>query len=240
MRAEIDAALTELVNGLKLEPASGAAKELLRAIDAGYDDALKEATSAQAHVQQLERAFERRREIEEEIVERRQRLALYRFLAQQLRATNFIDFVIAEGIRHLAISASIELKTISRGRYSLQSLGSDFVVMDHHNADETRSVATLSGGESFLASLSLALALSKGIVELSGDATRAKLEAIFIDEGFGSLDPETLDIVIDSLEHLQADERMIGVITHVPVLAERLPRVLQVESSPASAEVRLR
>ena len=96
------------------------------------------------------------------------------------------------------------------------------------NADEQRSVKTLSGGETFMASLSLALALSKHVSDLAGEGLGAHLEAVFIDEGFGSLDPETLEEVIDALERLREDDLLIGVISHVPALAERIRVGLQV------------
>ena len=96
-------------------------------------------------------------------------------------------------------------KRISGGRYSLSPAGDEFKVVDHHNADERRSVKTLSGGETFLASLALALALSRHVGELASEGMGAKLESVFIDEGFGTLDPATLDEVIDALERLRAD-----------------------------------
>jgi exonuclease SbcC len=91
-------------------------------------------------------------------------------------------------------------------------------------ADEVRGVHSLSGGESFLASLALAL----GLASLSSDRTR--VESLFIDEGFGSLDPEALDVAIASLDTLQSIGRRVGVISHVPALVERIG--VRVEVSP--------
>ena len=105
----------------------------------------------------------------------------------------------------------------------------EFQVVDRANADESRSVKTLSGGETFLASLALALALSRHVGELAGDGMGAKLESVFIDEGFGTLDPATLDEVIDALERLRADELVVGVISHVPELAQRIQSGLTVQ-----------
>ena len=133
-----------------------------------------------------------------------------------------------ETLDALAVHASKELLRISDDRYSLVSEDGEFCVVDHINADEKRSVRTLSGGETFIASLSLALALSKHVSELAGEGLGARLEAVFIDEGFGSLDPETLEEVIDALERLREDDLLIGVISHVPALAERIGVGLQV------------
>src|SRR5206468_3849639 len=117
---------------------------------------------------------------------------LFGTLARELRADHFIAFVLEESMNQLAAQASEELLRISDDRYSLIADEGCFEVIDHYNADERRSVATLSGGETFLASLSLALALSVGLRELAGTAA-GRLDAIFIDEGFGALDSETLE-----------------------------------------------
>jgi exonuclease SbcC len=95
-------------------------------------------------------------------------------------------------------------------------------VVDRVNADETRSVRSLSGGETFQASLALALALADRIADLAADGA-ARLESIFLDEGFGTLDPETLDVVAGTIESLGTTERVVGIVTHVPALAERMP-----------------
>ena len=117
----------------------------------------------------------------------------------------------------LLAQANCHLREIGR-RYSLMRVpGSDLElqVIDHDMADEVRAVTSLSGGESFLVSLSLALGLST----IGGQ--RTNVETLFIDEGFGTLDPETLEVAIASLEALQATGRQIGVISHVAGLADR-------------------
>ena len=111
-------------------------------------------------------------------------------------------------------------------RYVLQRVpGSDLElqIIDRDMADDVRSVHSLSGGESFLVSLALAL----GLASLSSNKTQ--VESLFIDEGFGSLDPETLDIAIASLDTLQALGRKVGVISHVPILVERIGAKVVVE-----------
>lgn len=104
-------------------------------------------------------------------------------------------------------------------RYQLQRVPDtdlDLQIMDRDMADEVRSVQSLSGGESFLVSLALAL----GLASLS--ATKTQVESLFIDEGFGTLDQETLDIAIASLDTLQGLGRQVGIISHVPILVERI------------------
>ena len=111
----------------------------------------------------------------------------------------------------------------------------DIEVIDHNDADSTRPVRTLSGGETFQASLALALALSRQVASLAASGA-AKLESIFLDEGFGTLDETSLDVVAATLENL-AGERMVGVITHVPALADRIPVRFQVTRTGARSHI---
>ena len=139
--------------------------------------------------------------------------AKFRVFAQSLT----LEALLAHSNRHLEDFAK---------RYCLQRVpGSDLElqIIDRDMADDVRSVHSLSGGESFLVSLALAL----GLASLSSN--RTQVESLFIDEGFGSLDPETLDIAIASLDTLQALGRKVGVISHVPILVERIGAKVVVE-----------
>ena len=119
--------------------------------------------------------------------------------------------------------ASAKLAALSGGQFDLAYEDGDFYVIDHTDADSRRSVRTLSGGETFQASLALALALSSQMSALAAGGA-ARLDSIFLDEGFGTLDPETLEVVVAAtLETLAQGQRMVGVITHVAALAERVP-----------------
>jgi DNA repair protein SbcC/Rad50 len=187
----------------------------------------------------LSRRIGEREKLEQQIADDRKLCARYDELARELRTDHFIAFVLEESLTRLAAQASDELLAISDRRYSLVADEGSFEVVDHHNADERRSVATLSGGEMFLASLSLALALSASLRELAGTAA-GRLEAIFIDEGFGALDPETLDVVVETLERLRESDRMIGVITHVRSLADRIPDGLAVQKNGSSSRILFR
>ena len=121
------------------------------------------------------------------------------------------------------VEASETLMELSAGQYQLdRDNRNDLIVIDHQDAGASRPVHTLSGGETFQASLALALALSRQVISLS--AGMRDLNSIFLDEGFGTLDEDTLETVATTLERLAADsDRMVGVITHVPALAERVP-----------------
>ncbi len=125
---------------------------------------------------------------------------------------------------HLLGYANAQLCNLSN-RYLLSRIPSTLAlqVTDKDMGDEIRSVHSLSGGESFLVSLSLAL----GLASLS--TSRMSVESLFIDEGFGSLDPQTLTIAMDALERLQNQGRKVGVISHVQEMTERIPTRINVK-----------
>jgi len=121
-------------------------------------------------------------------------------------------------------------------RYLLQRIPNTLglQVIDQDMGDEVRTVYSLSGGESFLASLALAL----GLASLS--SSRMQVESLFIDEGFGSLDPTTLNIAMDALERLHNQGRKVGVISHVQEMTERIPvqiKVSKQQSGKSKVEV---
>lgn len=120
--------------------------------------------------------------------------------------------------------ANVQLRELTR-RYRLERVPETLAlqVIDRDMCDEVRTVHSLSGGESFLVSLALALGLS------SLSSNRMKVESLFIDEGFGSLDAETLRIAMDALESLRTQGRKIGVISHVQEMTERIPVQIKVE-----------
>ncbi len=161
--------------------------------------------------------------------------AVAKALVDHLRADGFEKWMMGGALRSLVAGANVLLKELSDGGYSLQAADGAFVVIDHRNADELRPVSTLSGGETFLVSLALALSLAE-IHAAHGDA---RLEAVILDEGFGTLDEETLDTVASLLEELAGSRGlMVGVITHVRELAERASVRFEVTRGPKGSEVR--
>ncbi|MFT5683941.1 MAG: exonuclease SbcC, partial [Myxococcota bacterium] len=136
----------------------------------------------------------------------------------------FSQFAQSLTLDALLIQANSHLEGLSR-RYSLMRVpGEDLLlqIVDHYHGEEVRSINSLSGGESFLVSLALAL----GLATLSARDTQ--IGSLFIDEGFGTLDPDTLDVALSSLDALQASGRQVGLISHVPGMAERIGVQVQV------------
>ncbi len=156
--------------------------------------------------------------------------ALYGTLSRDLMVNQFPAYMLERVQAELAQRASDILKTVTEGRYDLFFRGDEYVVLDAWTGSE-RSAKTLSGGESFITSLALALALSDTL------AGNTSLGALFLDEGFGTLDAETLEGVCKVLESLTAHGRMVGVITHVAALTERLPDRLMVHKGPEGSAV---
>ena len=130
-------------------------------------------------------------------------------------------------------SGQYELKRQEKGESKKEKAGLDLNVIDHYNGTE-RSVKTLSGGESFQASLSLALGLSD---EIQAGAGGIRLDAMFVDEGFGSLDEDSLNQAIRSLNDLAQGQRLVGIISHVGELKDRIERKIIVTKKRSSTGV---
>lgn len=154
-------------------------------------------------------------------------------------------FVLSVLLDDVLLEAGHRLQLMSKGRYQLlrkedrakgnKASGLELEVEDAYTG-KTRAVATLSGGESFMAALSLALGLSDVVQAYAGGI---RLDTLFIDEGFGSLDAESLDLAIRALLDLQATGRMIGIISHVAELKEQMPLRLDVIADRGGSRVRL-
>lgn len=164
-------------------------------------------------------------------------LEVYRRIADDLRTNHFQDYLLEEVVADLVRGASERLFVLSGGRYRMAvEAGGGFQVQDIDHGGERRSTDTLSGGETFLASLAMALELSE---QIRAKAGRVDLDCIFIDEGFGALDPETLETVTEAVEGLRRPGRLVGIITHVGELAQRMPERLLVEKAQGGSSVHI-
>ncbi|HEY1737260.1 MAG TPA: SMC family ATPase, partial [Acidimicrobiia bacterium] len=168
---------------------------------------------------------------------RREQFEVAHALRNHLRTTNFKTWLLARAVHALAARATDRLLELSGGRYELVlGEGDDFEVVDRNNAGERRPVRSLSGGETFEASLALALALAEQVAVLSS-AGATSLESIFLDEGFGTLDPDALELVAGAVETLGGEGRMVGIVTHVGALAERVPVRFRVANDGRTATI---
>ncbi|WP_058486850.1 AAA family ATPase [Defluviitalea phaphyphila] len=154
-------------------------------------------------------------------------------LHKLVQGNKFVEFIASSRLKYIAREASKTLKEITRGRYALEVDGTgNFIMRDDFNGGIRRSCSTLSGGETFLTSLSLALALSSQI-QLNNTSP---LEFFFLDEGFGTLDNNLLDVVMNALEKLNSQQLCVGIISHVEELKNRIPVKLIVEPAYHSLE----
>jgi DNA repair protein SbcC/Rad50 len=171
-------------------------------------------------------------------------------LGRHLSSSGFPQYLLEERRRELADAASERFRQLSADRYGLclvdeetaerHGLGRNevnrFAVRDLHVGGRVRSAATLSGGERFLASLALALGLAN-LVAMDG----GRLEAFFVDEGFGSLDADALDLAMEGVERLVADQpdRLVVVVSHVPEMRERILDLIVLDKEPGTGVTRV-
>ncbi|CAN5856051.1 hypothetical protein BH23ACT10_BH23ACT10_25170 [soil metagenome] len=196
--------------------------------------ALERARGEQARIAQ---AVETAQRLRGELREDAQLAEAASGLGQHLGAKRFEQWLLNQALGQLVADASVRLRELSSQAYSLHVDDTGgFQVVDHRNADELRSARTLSGGETFLASLSLALSLADHVALLAS-GTSARLDALFLDEGFGTLDHDTLDVVAAALEELGSHGRTVGLVTHVRELAERMPVRFEVRRTGETSTV---
>ncbi|WP_459480478.1 AAA family ATPase [Clostridium saccharoperbutylacetonicum] len=153
------------------------------------------------------------------------KLALLGDLEKLFKGKKFVEFVAINKLKYISIEASKRLREITHGNYGLEvDENGKFMIRDYKNGGAERDSSTLSGGETFIASLSLALALSAQI-QLKGTAP---LELFFLDEGFGTLDDELLEVVMSSLERIHNEKLKVGIISHVEAIKNRVPIKLMI------------
>ncbi len=156
-------------------------------------------------------------------------------LASELAANKFKKWIFDEIFAALVAGANLRLSDLTSGQYALAVTNNDFEVIDHFAADHRRGIKSLSGGETFLVSLALAVALADEVAATAGN--HVALDSLFLDEGFGTLDNESLDVVARVIAELGAAGKTVGIVTHVEELAEQMPVRYEVRRSDNSATV---
>ncbi len=180
----------------------------------------------------IKKKLEEQRDILEIKAKQEHKLALLSDLEKLFKGKKFVEFIAANQLKYISIEASKKLKDITNGVYGLEvDENGKFIIRDYKNGGAERDASTLSGGETFLASLALALSLSSQI-QLKGTAP---LELFFLDEGFGTLDDNLLDVVMSSLERLHHERLSVGIISHVESIKNRVP--VKLILTPAEAGI---
>ncbi len=213
------------------EQAIGNLRQDLQAIEQELHQASENRASIKAWLEQAHQKRQESQELEDRKNSLQAQEQTFHTLAQDLKSDKFQEYILDSLQQELANRASVLLQQLSDNRYILQIETGDYWVSDNWNGGEKRRVRTLSGGETFAASLSMALALSERL------SMGIELGSLFLDEGFGTLDSDTLECVTQILESLRQQNRLIGVITHIQSLADRLPTQIHVRKSINGSEL---
>ncbi len=201
---------------------------LIAQIEASLRELNQQIGSVRTLLIQNEAAAQRHKEMQDEMMRQEQIYRRWKRLSDMIGSSDgdkFKRFAQGVTLARLVQLANIRLSAFSK-RYRLKKQTGNSLeleISDAWQAGVVRPVSTLSGGESFLVSLALALGLS----DLASN--RIQIDSLFIDEGFGTLDSETLEVAIDALENLRADGKLIGIISHVDALKERIGARIHVE-----------
>ncbi len=230
LRAELG---EERVSDAQLEAAQRRTDEVTTEVETalGQEKKLEEQTA------RMRERLARSKELREQLEREESALRVVDLLANDLRSDKFQAYVLQEVFTELVQGASARLLRLTGERYSLRFDDDEIRVVDHDNADETRISDTLSGGETFLTSLALALELSDQVQRAVG---AVNLDSLFIDEGFGTLDPDTLALVAETLQSLRVGGRMVGIITHIPELRDEFAQQVIVTKRQGYSTVEVR
>ncbi len=190
---------------------------------------LKQFTEKMAHlraeIQRQENELKKKKDLQaayDTLEKRFQNLAQLKRLFDK---AGFVEYVSSINLRQLCDMANVRFHRLTRNQLSLQlNENNDFEIIDYLNEGKTRSVKTLSGGQSFQVSLSLALALAENVQSNA----KAEKNFFFIDEGFGTQDAASVNIVFETLMNLQKENRIVGIISHVDELKEKIPAALSI------------
>lgn len=189
------------------------------------DEINKKSIQTETEFNRLQKSFEEKRELldlQEKLLKRADNLEILRNLFMR---QGFVQYVSGIYLRQLCDNANIRFHRMTRNQLSLQvNEKLEFEIVDYLNEGRSRSVKTLSGGQSFQVSLSLALALAENVQNF----IRSDKNFFFIDEGFGTQDSDSVNIVFETLLQLQKENRIVGIISHVEELKEKMPVALQV------------
>jgi exonuclease SbcC len=227
--------VVELIEG-KRDP-SPALAEMLDRTQRDCDALERRIGALEEETKRIERDIKQAEERRVEVESLRARMRSYATLADLLQANRFRDWYIGEAMALLAAAATERLRTLDPDqRYALGVERGEFIVLDRWQAGAARSPDTLSGGETFVVSLALAFALAEQLPQIQL-ASAAPLDSLFLDEGFGTLDPDTLDPIFTALDELRMEGRLVGVITHVQELAERIGTRIEVTKAPEGSTV---
>ncbi|KFF76156.1 hypothetical protein HX13_00085 [Chryseobacterium sp. P1-3] len=178
-----------------------------------------------AEIERLEREFHKKGELLQQLAILQKRADNLKLMMNLFKGAGFVQYVSSIYLRQLCDHANVRFHKMTRNQLSLQlNENNDFEIIDYLNEGRSRSVKTLSGGQAFQVSLSLALALAESVQSNA----QADKNFFFIDEGFGTQDTESVNIVFETLTNLMKENRIVGIISHVEELKEKIPTALNI------------
>ncbi|WP_343661344.1 SMC family ATPase [Chryseobacterium sp.] len=178
-----------------------------------------------AEIDRLEKEFVKKQTLLKELTKLQKRSDNLKIMMNLFKGAGFVQYVSSIYLRQLCDHANVRFHRMTRNQLSLQlNENNDFEIIDYLNEGKSRSVKTLSGGQAFQVSLSLALALAES-VQANAQADK---NFFFIDEGFGTQDTESVNIVFETLTNLMKENRIVGIISHVEELKEKIPTALNI------------
>ncbi|WP_395091422.1 SbcC/MukB-like Walker B domain-containing protein [Vaginella massiliensis] len=178
-----------------------------------------------SEISRLSTEFEKKKNLILEFEKLQKRQENLRLMSNLFKGAGFVRYVSLIFLRQLCDNANVRFHRMTRNQLSLQvNDKGDFEIIDYLNEGRARSVKTLSGGQAFQASLSLALALAESVQS----QVKSSKNFFFIDEGFGTQDADAVNVVFETLMSLQKDQRIVGIISHVEELKERIPKALTI------------
>lgn len=178
-----------------------------------------------AEKERLEKEYRKKEDLLKELVKLQKRSENLKLMMNLFKGAGFVQYVSSIYLRQLCDHANTRFHRMTRNQLSLQlNENNDFEIIDYLNEGRSRSVKTLSGGQAFQVSLSLALALAES-VQANAQADK---NFFFIDEGFGTQDTESVNIVFETLTNLMKESRIVGIISHVEELKEKIPTALNI------------
>ena len=216
------------------ETAAARALAQKQEITSAHTELTKRLAALETELSNLLALRERNRALAEKLQEKQKRMDLCEELRNLLKSNRFLGFIASEYLQEICISASGQLRKLTAGRYFLH-YDEEFKVGDNLDGGNFRAVKTLSGGETFLVSLSLALSLSQAICQKS----MRPIEFFFLDEGFGTLDDKLVNVVMDVLGRLSKDFA-VGLISHVEELKHRIDNKILVRGATETHGSRVR
>ncbi|MBO6213034.1 SMC family ATPase [Algoriella sp.] len=189
------------------------------------NEASEKVALIKANIDRLTKEFEAKKELLEEQAALQKRADNLKTMKSLFDSAGFVQYVSSIYLQQLCENANVRFHRMTRNQLSLQiNENNDFEIVDYLNEGRTRSVKTLSGGQGFQVSLSLALALAESVQA----NVKAEKNFFFIDEGFGTQDTEAVNIVFETLMNLQKENRIVGIISHVDELKDRIPVALSI------------